>query len=74
MVAWQGGTVVNHDHEFAADVLMQDGLITQVAKGIQVRGRGFPVLTRRLHSMQLSWAHQARNASAGQDHGAGQDT
>jgi dihydroorotase-like cyclic amidohydrolase len=28
--------VVNHDREWAADVLVRDGLIAQVAQGIQV--------------------------------------
>lgn len=33
----QGGTVVNADRQFKADVLIRDGLIVKVAPGLKVR-------------------------------------
>ena len=36
----QGGTVVNHDQQFEGDVLIQDGLIAEVAPRIEVGGGG----------------------------------
>ena len=33
----QGGTVVNHDQEFVADVLIEGGLIKEVGPNIKVR-------------------------------------
>lgn len=37
----QGGTVVNHDRQWKADVLVRDGLIVSVHPSLQARARGW---------------------------------
>lgn len=36
--AGQGGEVVNHDFQMKADVLIEDGLVKEVAQNIKVAG------------------------------------
>lgn len=37
----QGGTIVNHDHMYAGDVLIEDGTVKAVGK-VQVGGAALP--------------------------------